>query len=37
LRVATKAISNVKGDADDNLQDNAVTYIFSTRIGIDGH
>ncbi len=37
LRVATKAISNGKGDANDNLQDDAVTYIFSDRIGIDGH
>ncbi len=37
LRVGTKAISNGKGDADDNLQDDAVTYIFSDRIGIDGH
>jgi hypothetical protein len=37
LRVATKAISNGKGNADDNLQDYAVTYIFSDRIGIDGH
>jgi hypothetical protein len=37
LRVATKAILNGKGDADDNLQDDAVTYIFSDRIRIDGH
>ncbi len=37
LRVAMKAILNGKGDADDNLQDDAVTYIFSNRIGIDGH
>ncbi len=37
LRVATKTISNGKGDANDNLQDNAVTYIFSDHIRIDGH
>ncbi len=37
LRVATKAILNGKSNADDNLQDDAVTYIFSDRIGIDGH
>ncbi len=37
LRVAMKAISNGKGDADDNLQDNAVTYIFPDHIRIDGH
>ncbi len=37
LRVATKAIWNGKGDADDNLQDNATTDIFSDVIGIDGH
>ncbi len=37
LRVARKAISNGKGDADDNLQDNAATDIFSDDIGIDGH
>jgi hypothetical protein len=29
LRVATKAILNGKGDADDNLQDDAATNIFS--------
>jgi hypothetical protein len=37
LRVVMKAISNGKGDANDNLQDDAVTYIFSDCIGIDGH
>ena len=37
LRVATKAISNGKGDADENLQNDAVAYIVSDRIGIDGH
>jgi hypothetical protein len=37
LRVATKAISNGKDDADDNLQDNAATNIFSNVVGIDGH
>ncbi len=37
LRVTMKAISNGKGNADDNLQDNAVTYIFSNHIRIDGH
>ncbi len=37
MRVATKAISNEKGDADDNLQDDAATNIFSGGIGIDGH
>ncbi len=37
LRVVTKAISNGKGNADDNLQDNAATNIFSDGIGIDGH
>jgi hypothetical protein len=37
LRVARKAISNGKGDADDNLQDDAATDIFSDNIGIDGH
>jgi hypothetical protein len=37
LRVARKAISNGKGDADDNLQDDAATDIFSDDIGIDGH
>jgi hypothetical protein len=36
-RVATKAILNEKGDADDNLQDDAITYIFSDRSGIGGH
>jgi hypothetical protein len=30
LRVATKAISNGKGNADDNLQDNAATTSFPT-------
>ncbi len=33
----TKAISNEKGDADDNIQDNAATNIISDVIGIDGH
>jgi hypothetical protein len=37
LRVATKAISNGKGNADDNLQEDVITYIFFNRIGIDGH
>jgi hypothetical protein len=37
LRVSTKAISNGKGDANDNLQDDAVTYIFFDCIEIDGH
>jgi hypothetical protein len=37
LRVATKAILNGKGDANDNLQDDAATNIFSDIIGIDGH
>jgi hypothetical protein len=37
LRVARKAISNGKGNADDNLQDDAATDIFSNDIGIDGH
>jgi hypothetical protein len=37
LRVATKAILSGKGNADDNLQDNATTDIFSDGIGIDGH
>jgi hypothetical protein len=37
LKVVMKAISNGKGDADDNLQDDAVIYIFSDCIGIDGH
>jgi hypothetical protein len=36
-RVATNAISNGKGDTDDNLQDIATTDIFSDGIGIDGH
>ncbi len=36
LRVAMKAISNGKGDADDNLQDDAATAIFSNVIRIDG-
>jgi hypothetical protein len=35
LSVATKAISNGKGDANDNLQDDAATDIFSDGIGID--
>ncbi len=37
LRVAIKAISNGKGNAHDNLQDDAATNIFSDLIGIDGH
>jgi hypothetical protein len=37
LRVAMKAILDGKGDADDNLQDDAATDIFSNVIGIDGH
>ena len=37
LRVTTKAMLNGKGNAVDNLQDDAITYIFSDRIGIDGH
>ncbi len=37
LRVAKKAISNGKDDADDNLQDNAAANIFSDVVGIDGH
>ncbi len=37
LRVATKAISNGKGNADDNLQEDVITYIFFNHIGIDGH
>jgi hypothetical protein len=37
LRVAPKAILNGKGDANDNLQNDATTNIFSNGIGIDGH
>jgi hypothetical protein len=37
LRVGMKAISNGKGNANDNLQHDAITYIFSDHIGIDGH
>ncbi len=37
LRVARKAISNGKGDGNDNLQDDAATGIFSNDIGSDGH
>ncbi len=37
LRVATKAILNGKGDANDNLQDNAATDIFPNGIRIDRH
>ncbi len=37
FRVATKAILNGKGNADDNLQDDTATDIFSNGIGIDGH
>jgi hypothetical protein len=35
LRMARKTISNGKGNADDNLQDDAATDIFSDDIGID--
>jgi hypothetical protein len=37
LRVAMKAISNGKGNANDNFQDDAATDIFSDGIRIDGH
>jgi hypothetical protein len=37
LRVVTKAISNGKGNANENLQDDAATNIFSHGIRIDGH
>ncbi len=37
MRVAMKAISNGKGNTDENLQDNATTDIFSDGIRIDGH
>jgi hypothetical protein len=37
VSVAMKAILNGKGDADENLQDNVFTDIFSDGIGIDGH
>jgi hypothetical protein len=37
FRVATKAISNGNGDANDNLQDNAATEICLEGIGIEGH
>ena len=32
-----KAISNGKGNANDNFQDDAATDIFSDGIRIDGH
>ena len=34
MRVAKKTISNGKGDADENLQDDVATKIFSGIIGI---
>ncbi len=37
LRVATKAILNGNGNADDNLQDDAATDICSQGIRIEGH